>query len=199
MKTMNTKVAILLSTALFATYGCQSTSASKTQAAPKAVAAAPAAKADPSNPLTAPQLNLAKVVEEKGTSLTLEFPAVSDADKGKIWPSAQFRAQGGPWDWSDKESFIVDVTNPMDQTAHFILKVYDNQHGGQATAISHKVEVPAGQTRPVEMRLDKDAAKMGGYWGGENINLQKISMFSVYVQGPVPKQTITLDNFELLD
>ncbi|MGL6261455.1 hypothetical protein [Vibrio sp. WXL210] len=203
MKTVNTKVAILLSTLLVATYGCQSTSTSATNTKAKNTPVVAEAKASYTvNGMlpSADKFEHAKVLPHSGNGVKVEYDGISPAEKTSKYPSAKFMAKGGTWDWSDKENVTVDITNTSDKDFKMTLAVFDSK-GNQPGAGGHRVVrafmVPAGKTNTINLNLKGGKNKVPGHWGGEQMNLKEISIFAVNARDNTNPQSIIIDNFEV--
>lgn len=211
MNTNKTKIAVLLSTILVAGYGCKSTPIAETEHSSKENSKSVSAtyldfeSGDFAQSLKVSHAK-AEMVSNKGVTLgnkalKVDFDAVSEADKLKIWPQIKFLPKTGVWNWNSKGSFKVDITNPTTKSAYITFKLVDSigQVGVQDNQLNYSVMIPAGETQNIEMLFNGADRKLEGYWGGANLNLRKLSELQVYVQGPMDAQTVILDNFELVD
>ena len=140
-------------------------------------------------------------VTEGERALAINFDAVSEADKYNYWPNVKIFPQGEPWNWNDKGSFTVDVTNPTDKPANIIFKLVDNvgQMGAATNQLNYAVTIPAGETQQVEMLFNGGTRQLDGYWDGQKLNLRRLVELQVFVQGPMDAQQVVLDNFSLVD
>ncbi len=148
----------------------------------------------------------AEVVTDQGvtngsSALKVSFDSVSEANKFKYWPNVKVHPDSGFWNWNAKGSLSLDISNPTDSPANIILKLADNVGvmGSGDNQLNYAVNVPAGETVPVEMLFNGTKRKLDGYWGGEKINLRNIVEFQIFVQGPMDAQTVIIDNFDLVD
>ncbi|MFA0087952.1 hypothetical protein BCU70_09645 [Vibrio sp. 10N.286.49.C2] len=203
------KTTALLAAIALTGFGCQSTTGSAGGASASASAAvAPAPDFESAQFAQSIKGKKSKVELVQGTGVTvgknavkIDFEGVSEANKNKFWPNAFMTPAGGVWDWSDKESFTVDVTNPTDEHAFINFKVVDQAGttgGGMPRQLNHKVMIPAGATENVEVVFRASLYSLPGYWGGDDLDLSKIKEVKIFIQGPIEKQTIILDNFTLI-
>ncbi|GAL11999.1 agarase [Vibrio astriarenae] len=205
-----TKIALILSSLLIGAYGCQSTTGSQPEAATESEEQTSVAIPDFESDsfFNNAQASHAKAEKVSGVGVTsgdsalkVTFDSVSEANKFKYWPNVKFFPEGGMWNWNNKGSLKVDVTNPTDKPATFIFKIVDNvgQMGAATNQLNYAVTIPANSTEKVEMLFNGGKRGLDGYWDGQNINLRKLAELQVFVQGPMDKQTIILDNLELVD
>ncbi|MGL6259459.1 beta-galactosidase [Vibrio sp. WXL210] len=208
MQTTKTKVAVVLSTLLVAAYGCKSTANADAQSQPATAVAVATPDVNLDTFFASAQSQHAKNKMVSGTGVTvgdqalqIDFDAVSDLDKYKIWPSTKFSPQETNWNWNAKGSLKLDVTNPSDKAANIVFKIADDlgKMGTESNQLSYAVYVPAGETQEVEMLFNGGVRKLDGYWGGESINLRKIQQFEIFVQGPADAQTVIVDNLQLVN
>ncbi len=209
MELKKTSIAVLVAVALTGLYGCNSTGSSSSQvgssqesagsAIPdfETAAFAGAIVADHAKA----ELVTGNGVTNGTNALQVNFDAVSEANKFKYWPNIKMFPQGELWNWNNKGSLKVDVTNPTDKPATIIFKLVDNvgQMGAATNQLNYATVIPAGETQTVEMLFNGGKRKLEGYWDGANINLRKLAEFQVFVQGPMDKQTVILDNLELVE
>lgn len=194
------KITIALSALLIAVVGCQSTSDVTSNAA-EDTAVTTQIPFDSSTVLSSPSASHAVATTDENGSVTVNFEAVSEANKFVYWPNAKFFPDEELWNWNNKGSFKVDVTNPLETPATIIFKLVDNvgQMGSATNQLNYGVTIPAGETQTVEMLFNGGKRGLDGYWDGQKINLRKLAELQVFVQGPADAQTIVLNNFDLID
>ncbi|MCQ1060826.1 beta-galactosidase [Photobacterium sp. ZSDE20] len=134
-------------------------------------------------------------------SVEISFDAVSDEDKNTLWPSVRFSPNAGTWNWNAKGSLKLDITNPTDQPANIIMKLVDStgQVGVIDNQLNYSVIIEPGKTQTVEMLFNGSKRQLDNYWGGEQIDLRQLVEFQLYVQGPAERQTVIIDNLDLID
>ncbi|NLS14220.1 beta-agarase [Vibrio sp. SM6] len=212
MEIKKTSLAMLVAVALTGLYGCNSTGSSSGTASSATEVEESAGAATPDfesqsfvDSLVTDHAKVQLVTDAGVTNGTaavrVDFDAVSEANKFKYWPNVKIMPQGELWNWNNKGSFKLDITNPTDSPANIILKIVDNvgQMGAETNQLNYAVSLAAGETQTVEMLFNGGKRKLEGYWGGDNLNLRKLAEFQVFVQGPMDKQTIILDNLELIE
>ncbi|WP_354623076.1 beta-galactosidase [Psychromonas sp. MME2] len=202
------KLSLVIPAILLGVVGCQSTDTKNTAIDASSNTATSLPDFETASFLSNAQTShaSAELVSKSGVTagknaVQINFEAVSEANKFKYWPNAKFFPQGEPWNWNNKGSFKVDVTNPTDTEAYIIFKLVDNvgQMGAATNQLNYATQIPAGETRTVEMLFNGGKRNLPGYWDGQNLNLRKLAELQVFVQGPIDAQTVILDNFELID
>lgn len=211
MKANKTKTAILLSAMVMAGYGCKSTPQAETGAAdnnqPAAVAALPDFETAAFAESVKSKRSKVELVDGLGATagskaIKVNFEGVSDANKNKYWPNIQMNPTAGVWDWTTKDSFTIDVTNPTDSDALINFKVVDQlgvTGGGMPHQLNHRAMIPAGSTENIEVVFRASLYSLPGYWGGDDLDLANVKELKVFIQGPIDAQTIIFDNFKLVD
>jgi len=204
------KLSLVIPAILLGVVGCQSTSTNTNNTTADATEKIATALPDFETAafLSSTQTSHAEAKLVSGSGVTagdnaiqISFDAVSEANKFKYWPNTKFFPQGEAWNWNNKGSFKVDVTNPTDKDANIIFKLVDNvgQMGAATNQLNYATAIPAGETQTVEMLFNGGTRSLAGYWDGQNLNLRKLAELQVFVQGPIDAQTVILDNFELVD
>ncbi|MEZ9310987.1 beta-galactosidase [Vibrio sp. 10N.286.49.F3] len=209
MDTNKSKIAIMLSTILVSLYGCKSTpiDAPDSNVSSNSVSinlpdfeTAAFVNALTSTNSTVELESLVGVTNGKN-ALRINFDAVSDEEKNKIWPSVKIKPQASPWNWNSKGSLKLDVTNPSGTAINVIFKLSDNVGlmGEENNQLNYSATIPAGATEQVEMLFNGSKRKLENYWGGEKLNLRHLSELQVFVPGSVKQRSVVLDNFELVN
>ncbi|MGL6314337.1 beta-galactosidase [Vibrio sp. WXL103] len=132
-------------------------------------------------------------------SYQVDFEAVSEQDKARRWPNVKVTPENGTWNWNDRGSLKLTLSNPLERPADVVIKLSDRAGlmGASSNQLNYAVTVPAGQSTEVDLQFNGSQRKLNGYWGGQKLDLRQLAEFAVIVQGPKDAQTILIDNLEL--
>ncbi|MGL6261505.1 hypothetical protein [Vibrio sp. WXL210] len=196
-----TSVALALSIVLAVSLGCQSTTSSVSASDPVVEAGHPAdavllkafATVDKQQAKAKMVTGEGVTVGEQALQVDFDYKAPGQYPR----PGVRFYSKGGKyWDWSDKESFVVDVTNPTDVDATITMKAVDKQGlmGGDTHQINFQSIVPAGATKELEMYFDGGE----GHWGGQELKTDQIGLIQIFAPDQAKnKQTLIFDNVRI--